>query len=105
MTIDIDIAKVRRENMRWTLILGLYNSRPIKAAEDLLLSVLQGIYADATRQELQRELGYLEGLHFVEITRRPDGKWFTSLTHAGVDLKEYTIPCPAGIARPEKYYF
>lgn len=103
-TIDMDLEKVRRESIRWILLLALYNSRPIRASEQLMLSVLQGIYPDATHQELRRELGYVEGLAFAEITRQPDGRWFTVLTHAGVDVVEYNAKCPPGIARPEKYW-
>lgn len=103
-TIDIDVRKVRRENMRWVLLLAGYNSRPIRAAEHLLLAVVQGIYPDVTQQELRRELGYIEGHDLVEITRQHDNKWFMSLTHRGVDVVEYNDACPPGIARPEKYW-
>lgn len=100
----IDMAKVRRELMRWNIILTLNNARPIGASEVLVLSVVQAISPDATAQEVRRELEYLAARHLVEVIREPSGHWHAKLTHIGVDLAEYTIDCDPGIARPIKYW-
>ena len=51
-----DMARARREHMRWLIILTLNNARPIGAAEALILTVAQAIYPDATPLELRRDL-------------------------------------------------
>lgn len=100
----MDHRKVRRESMRWSLILTLNNARPIGAHEQLVVQTVQGIYPDATLTEVRRELEYLEDRKLVEIERDPSGFWRAKLNHYGVDVAEYTVPCFPGIARPEKYW-
>lgn len=100
----MDMNKVRREMMRWNIILTLNNARPIGAAEDLILSVVQAISPDATPVEVRRELDYLEERELVKIERLPTGRWVADLTRHGVDLAEYTVDCDPGIARPAKYW-
>lgn len=100
----VDVAKVRREMMRWNIILTLNNARPIGAAEELILSVVQAISPDATPVEVRRELDYLEERELVKIVREPSGHWIADLTRHGVDLAEYTVDCDPGIARPKKYW-
>ena len=100
----MDIAKIRREMMRWTIILTLNNARPIGASETLVLSVVQAISPDATQVEVRRELDYLEERQLVKIQRSPSGHWSAELTRDGVDLAEYTVDCDPGIARPPKYW-
>lgn len=100
----IDHAKVRREGMRWAIMLTLNNARPIGAHEQLVLSTIQGVYPDATGLELRRELDYLEDRKLVEVERSPSGAWRAELTRYGVDIVEYTVDCHPGIARPEKYW-
>ena len=99
-----DIARARREHLRWLIILTLNNARPIGAAEHLILTVAHADYPDATPQELRRELDYLEGRGLLDITKTPDGRWLAKLTRYGVDIAEYTIDCEPGIARPAKYW-
>ena len=100
----VDQSKVRRESMRWNILLTLNNARPIGAYEELVLSTIQAIYPDATALELRRELDYLHDRELVKVDKQPSGRWFADLTRIGVDLAEYTIPCEPGIARPEKYW-
>ena len=98
----IDVAKVRRESMRWYILLALDNARPVDPHEALVLSTIQGIYGDATQFEVRRELDYLKDRSLVTLDKRPDGQWVCGLTHYGVDITEYTIPCNPGIARPSR---
>lgn len=99
----IDNEKVRRESMRWYIILTLYNAKPIGAYEELVLATIQGMYPDATRLEARRGLDYLSDRGLVELTKEPSGRWFSDLTRHGVDLAEYTVDVDPGIARPAKY--
>lgn len=100
----IDTAKVRRESMRWNILLILNNARPCGAYEELVLATLQSIYTDATALELRRELDYLADRRLVDVKREPGGRWFADLTRYGTDVAEYTVDCDPGIARPQKYW-
>lgn len=100
----IDMAKTRREQMRWLLLLALNHARPYGLQESVLLGTAQGVYPDATPLEIRRELDYLEGRRLVEIERDPSGVWRAELQRYGIDIAEYTIDCEPGIARPQKYW-
>lgn len=101
---SVDMDKVRREQMRWVLLLALNHARPQGAAEAVLLGVVHGVYADATPLEVRRELDYLENRRLVEIERQPSGPWRSELTRLGIDIVEYTVDCEPGIARPQRYW-
>lgn len=100
----IEQTKIRRESMRWYLILALYNARPERVAEEIVLSTMQAIYPDATAIEVRKELDYLEDRKLVILEKKPSGRWWGDLTRYGVDIAEYTIDCAPGIARPLKYW-
>lgn len=100
----IDKAKIRREAIRWYVLLTLNNARPEGAYEEVVLITLQGIYPDATAQETRLELDYLAHRELVEIKREPSGRWFADVTRHGMDVVEYTVDCDPGIARPQKYW-
>lgn len=95
-------AKQRREFTRWVLLLALNNARPIGAWEEVLISTVQGIYLDATKLEVRRELDYLDDRKLVALRKHPDGRWFAEISHHGVDVVEYTTDVHPGIARPAK---
>lgn len=101
---NIDHAKVRREGLRWLILLALNHARPIGAYESVILSTAQGMYPDATPLELRRELDYLGDRELVKLRKEPSGPWFADLTRFGTDITEYTIDCEPGIARPAKYW-
>ncbi len=100
----LDTAKVRRESMRWNILLTLNNARPMGAYEELILVTVQSIFPDATALELRREIDYLADRDLVSLKKEPSGRWFADLTRYGVDLAEYTVECEPGIARPAKYW-
>lgn len=99
-----DLAKVRRENMRWMILLTLNNASPLGAFESIVLSVVQAEYTDATQDEVRKNLDYLEKRDLISIAKHPDGRWFCELERYGVDVVEYTVNVEPGIARPEKYF-
>mgnify|MGYP001545547082 CR=1 FL=1 len=100
----VDMAKARRESIRWTILLILNNARPVLTHENLVLTTMQGIFADATANEMRRELDYLEERELVKIKREPSGVWLAELTRLGVDVAEYTVDVEPGIARPAKFW-
>lgn len=55
----MDSAKIRRESLRWYLILALYNARPNELCEEVIQSTMQGIYPDVTPIEVRQQLDYL----------------------------------------------
>lgn len=99
-----DLQKARREGMRWQLLNALNKARPIGAMDVLLLDVMGAIYQGVTANELHSQLDYLADHNMVDVKKQPDGHWHSKLTHEGVDVVEYTTDCPAGIARPAKYW-
>jgi hypothetical protein len=101
---QIDHARVRRESLRWLILLTLNNARPVGAFEGLVLSVAQSEYPDATPLELRREMDYLHDRELIALDKQPSGKWFAELKRHGVDVAEYTVACEPGIARPAKYW-
>lgn len=100
----IDPNKVRRETMRWNILLVLNNARPVGAYEELVLATMQGMFLDASALEVRRELDYLADRDLLELRKEPGGRWFAALKRYGVDVVEYTVECDPGIGRPAKYW-
>lgn len=75
-----DVAKVRRESMRWNLIATLDKARPYTTNEQFLLEVMRAIYPDVTPMEVRRELDYLADRQLVALDKQPAGTWFADLT-------------------------
>ena len=100
----LDQEKIRRESLRWLMILSLNTAAPYGAREEALLSIAQAVYADATELEVKRAVDYLSERELAHLEKQPDGRWFAKLTRAGTDVAEYTVSCDPGIARPEKYW-
>lgn len=101
---QIDGGKVRREHLRWLLLLAIYNARPTELVEGVILATAQAMYQDATPIEIRRELDYLSDRKLVDLRKDPAGPWWTNLTRYGTDIVEYTVDCQPGIARPAKYW-
>ena len=99
-----DLARVRREALRWLILLTLNNARPLGCAEGPILSVAQTQYPDASPLELRREIDYLADRELVHVHKSPYGAWHAELTRHGVDVAEYTVDVQPGIARPVKYW-
>lgn len=98
----LDFAKVRREGIRWYLLVALNHARPEGCLEVLLVGTIQSIFTDSTQIEVRRELDYLEDRDLVEIKRSQVAPWHACLTRYGVDVAEYTIDCEPGIGRPPR---
>ncbi|MCU0918733.1 MAG: hypothetical protein MUF16_00095 [Burkholderiaceae bacterium] len=96
----MDHARIRRESIRWFLVLAANVARPQGCSVEAMLQVVHTVYADATEHELRRELAYLEARDLVTIQRDGMDRWFVQLTRHGIDLAEYTSVVEPGIARP-----
>ncbi|ELE3262563.1 hypothetical protein RLQ91_002249 [Salmonella enterica subsp. enterica serovar Javiana] len=99
-----DVLRIRRESLRWCLLVALNKARPYTTSEQLLFDIARSVYPDTTKLEVRQELDYLSDRRLTEITKQPSGMWFADLTRTGIDLVEYTIPCEPGISRPDKYW-
>lgn len=95
-----EILKARREAIRWHLVDLANLSRPNGINVKAMLPVIQGVYRDATLQEIRRELDYLEAREMVTINKDPLDNWFVDLTRTGIDFAEYTIDAQPGVSRP-----
>jgi len=100
----IDQTKIRRETMRWIVLLTLSNASPIGAYEELVLSTVQAMFEDATALEVRRTLDYLADRELVKLVKEPCGRWHADLSRNGSDVVEYTVDVEPGIARPTKYW-
>jgi len=100
----VDLARIRRESIRWHILLTGNTARPSGCYEEVILSVVQAVYPDATPVEVRRELDYLAARALLEVRREPTGRWWAELTRHGVDVAEYTVDVEPGIARPAKYW-
>lgn len=95
-----DMAKIRREAIRWHLLAAVNLSRPIGIYTEPLLSIVQSVYPDATHHEVRVNLDYLEEREMVKIKKDPLDRWVVDLTRTGIDCVEYVIDCQPGVSRP-----
>jgi hypothetical protein len=96
----LDLARVRREEIRWHLLVVANVSRPGGCYTESMVPVIRAVYPDATEREVRLELDYLEARDLVTIKRDPMDRWFVDLTREGIDLVEYTSVIQPGISRP-----
>ncbi len=100
----MDLEQKQREDARWRILRILDSGRPVGVNEDVIARVLRDVKLPLTMQGLRRELTYLQGLGLAEIEDQETETWAAKLTARGVDVVEYTVTAPAGIARPRKYW-
>lgn len=94
----VPIDKARREHVRWQCLVVLDQERPSVMTDAALLAVIRTTYPDAKERELRRALDYLESAGYLSTHR--DEPWQLRLTYKGIDLVDFTTPCPPGIGRP-----
>lgn len=92
-------ARARREQIRWLGLVHLDMARPQQMTDAALLAAVRAVYPDANQRELQRELDYLMERGLLAIVD-DSGIWRLKLTYQGIDIVQFTTPCPPGIGRP-----
>ncbi|MBS0508913.1 MAG: hypothetical protein JSR53_16170 [Proteobacteria bacterium] len=97
----IDLAKIRREDIRWHLLQAVNLSRPVGIYTEPLLVIVRAVYPDATHHEVRVALDYLEEREMVRVTRDPMDRWTVELTRTGIDFVEYNIDTQPGVSRPK----
>jgi hypothetical protein len=100
----MDLEQKQREEARWRILRVLDAGRPIAVSENIIWRVLHDIRLPMSVSSLRREIDYLRDLGLVEIEGERTETWFAKLTAQGVDVVEYTVNAPAGVARPRKYW-
>ena len=100
----LDIEQRQREEARWRILRVVDAGRPVPVCEQIIWRVLTDIKLSLSLNQVRRELTYLEDLGLLELEGHDSDIWFARLTAPGVDVVEYTVKAPAGIARPRKYW-
>jgi hypothetical protein len=98
----LDLEQKQREEARWRIMRVLDAGRPIPVSEAIVWRVLSETHLVLSPNGVRRELSYLRDLGLIEIEGEQSESWFGKLTAQGVDVVEYTMRAPAGIARPKR---
>jgi hypothetical protein len=96
----IDLQQRQREEARWRILRVLDAGRPFGCNENVIWRALHDLRLPSTLMDVRRELTYLHDLTLIEILDQDTQLWAAKLTARGVDVVEYTIEAPPGIARP-----
>jgi hypothetical protein len=100
----MDLGQKQREEARWRILRILDAGRPIGVSEEIILRVLVDVRLAIGPAGVRRELDYLRDLRLAEIEDDDGEGWVAKLTASGVDLVEYTVQAPPGVARPKRYW-
>jgi hypothetical protein len=100
----MDLEQRQREEARWRILRVVDAGRPIAVSEQVIWRVLTDLKLSLSLNHLRRELTYLRDLGLLELEGEESDIWFAQLTAIGVDVVEYTVKAPAGIALPRKYW-
>jgi DNA-binding transcriptional ArsR family regulator len=100
----MDLEQKQPEDARWRILRVLDAGRPIPVSENIVWRVLHDIRLPMSVSTVRREIDYLRDLGLVDVEGEDTETWFAKLTAQGVDVVEYTVPAPAGVARPRKYW-
>src|ERR1700730_9532701 len=100
----MNLEQKQRVEARWRILRVLDAGRPIAVSENIVWRGLHDIRLPMSVSSVRREIDYLRDLGRIEVEGEKTESWFAKLTAQGVDVVEYTVAAPAGIARPRKYW-
>lgn len=95
----MNLNTLRRYQLRWAVLVALYNTRFEHASDSVLHTTLHGQW-QATHKEIRAELDYLANAKLVVVDKHAL-YWQSHLTWHGVDVVEYTTVEVSGILRPD----
>jgi hypothetical protein len=98
-----DLNRAKREELRWLVLLTLYQAQEIGLSENIILNSVQPCLPDVTQMEIRRAMDYLAERDLMKIEDRHQPVWFAKINRYGMDIVEYTLPVDPGIARPRKW--
>jgi hypothetical protein len=99
-----EFEQKQREEARWRILRVLDAGRPIGVNETIVWRVLHDVKIGLSLMQVRRELEYLKDLGLAKLEDVETETWLAKLTAYGVDVVEYTVDSPPGIARPKKYW-
>jgi hypothetical protein len=99
-----DLSKAQREDSRWRILRTLDAGRPFPLTERVVWRVLTDIKLPMVLAGVRREIAYLEAKGLVKVLNPTEPELQVELTALGIDVLEYTVDCPPGIARPPKWW-
>ena len=97
-----DFEQVRREVLRWMVLVVANTSDSSGVTEAFLKGSLAGHFPVLPSDVLRHEVRYLEGRGYLHVHASEAAPWRAVITANGVDLVEYRAECPASIARPKR---
>ena len=98
----MNLKRHQRQHARWRILKTLDSGRPYKVVESLMHRVIADSHLPSDREDLRRELDYLSDKGLLDLDRSNRDEWAAELTAKGVDVVEYSIDAPPGIARPDE---
>ena len=104
MSNGTELEQKEREEARWRILRVLDAGRPIGVNGRIVWRVLYDVKhakASLSLMQVRRELEYLQDLGLAQLEDVDTETW-AKLTAHGVDVVEYTVDSPLGIARPKK---
>jgi hypothetical protein len=96
-TDELRLAEV--QSIRRSILRILHNSQPFGANEDTIKTALYGGGFILLPNEIRKQLEYLDNLKTIEIIDRDRRTWAAKILPYGVDIVEFAVKAPAGIAR------
>lgn len=97
----MDLEQKKRELARWLILRAADAGRPVGVGESILRSILKDGGLALSAEAIRRELDYLRDCGLLALFADAE-EWQVRPTPAGTNVVEYTIPAPAGVARPER---
>lgn len=98
---NIDVQKFKLQEARWRILRVLDQVRPEGANDAMIVFALEGAAIRLDAAGVHRELSYLADKGLVKYDQTDEG-WYAKLTATGVEVVDYSIPAPTGIARPKR---
>lgn len=98
---QIHYDQLAREDLRWRILSTMEAGRPNSVSEDLIFRIAKDVGLDITLRDIRNEMTWLEDQNLIQLTHR--GKlWMGRILSTGVNVVEYNVDAPVGIARPHR---
>lgn len=94
------LEKTRHKVTRWRILKILDTAGAAGASVALVEQALSDAELLVTRGELLQELDYLEGSGLIACEKESGIPTSVKLRPWGMDIVQYMVECPPGIARP-----
>ncbi|PKL44332.1 MAG: hypothetical protein CVV41_06755 [Candidatus Riflebacteria bacterium HGW-Riflebacteria-1] len=96
-TDEIRLAEVK--TVRRQILRLLHATGPVGANEKTLFTALQCAGYPVLSHEIRKYLDYLESLKAIEVVDRDRATWSAKILPYGIDIVEFAVKAPPGIAK------